>query len=85
MLFIRQTLENINLEKIELDMLAGFLVHDITIHREYYKLPEDTLQLAKCSKLLLLMEIGGVGIQHRKTIEEIEVNLKGNKRSSYVL
>ena len=37
----------INLESNEMNMLANFLGHDISIHREFYRLPEDTLQLAK--------------------------------------
>lgn len=67
----------VNLEKNELETLANFMGHDISIHRQYYHLPENTLQLAKCSKLMLLMEKGGVGEQHGKTLDEIEVNLEG--------
>jgi len=35
----------INLEERELEMLAGFLGHDINVHRDFYRLPEDTLQV----------------------------------------
>ena len=34
----------LNLKKNEMDILAGFLGHDIRIHREFYRLPEETLQ-----------------------------------------
>lgn len=39
----------LNLEENEADQLADFLGHDIRVHREYYRLPEGTLQLAKMS------------------------------------
>lgn len=51
----------LNLEERELEMLAGFLGHDITMHRDFYRLPEDTLQLAKCGKILLMMDQGKIG------------------------
>jgi hypothetical protein len=35
----------LNLKENELDVLAGFLGHDIRIHREFYQLPEDTTQV----------------------------------------
>ncbi|CAM4558620.1 unnamed protein product [Leuciscus chuanchicus] len=49
-----------NLKDNELDQLADFLGHDIRVHREYYRLPQSTIQLAKISKLLMAMEKGSV-------------------------
>lgn len=48
----------LNLKDNELDVLAQFLGHDIRVHREFYRLPEATVQVAKVSKLLLMMERG---------------------------
>ena len=48
----------LNLKDNELDIVAGFMGHDIRIHREYYRLPEDTLQLVKVSKFLINLEKG---------------------------
>jgi len=45
----------LNLDKNEMEMLATFLGHDLDIHKKYYRLPENALQLAKCGKLMLLM------------------------------
>ena len=45
-----------NLRENELDQLAGFLGHDIRIHREFYRLPDSTVQIAKISKVLMAME-----------------------------
>lgn len=46
----------LNLKDNELDILANFLGHDIRTHREYYRLPEESLQVAKMSKLLFTLE-----------------------------
>ena len=46
----------LNLKEKEMDQLATFLGHNIRVHREFYRLPESTLQLAKVSKLLISLE-----------------------------
>jgi integrase len=48
----------VNLKENELDILAKFMGHDIRVHREYYRLPEETMQVAKVSKLLIASEKG---------------------------
>ena len=48
---IASTSQILNLQKHELDLLAGFLGHDIRVHRNFYRLPQETLQLAKVSKI----------------------------------
>jgi len=48
----------LNLSNTELDHLANFLGHDIRVHRQFYRLPEGTLQLAKISKILMALEQG---------------------------
>ncbi|XP_014845934.1 PREDICTED: uncharacterized protein LOC106919823 isoform X1 [Poecilia mexicana] len=63
----------LNLRNHELDQVANFLGHDIRVHREYYRLPEATTQLAKISKLLLAMERGTLANLQGKTLEEIEI------------
>ncbi|KAI7789439.1 hypothetical protein IRJ41_018073 [Triplophysa rosa] len=59
-----------NLKNNELDQLANFLGHDIRVHREYYRLSENTIQLAKVSKLLLSLEKGS-DCYKGKSLEEI--------------
>ena len=68
----------LNLKEHELDILAGFMGHDIKIHREYYRLPEDTLQLVKVSKLLISIENGNVQECKGKSLDQIEVNAGGS-------
>lgn len=49
-----------NLQDNELDILAQFMGHDIRIHREHYRLPSATMQVAKVSQYLLALEQGTV-------------------------
>lgn len=62
----------LNLQEHELDSIADFLGHDVRVHRKFYRLSEDTIQLAKVSKLLVEMESGNVVKHKNKTLEEIE-------------
>ncbi|XP_076850568.1 uncharacterized protein LOC143500340 isoform X1 [Brachyhypopomus gauderio] len=64
----------LNLKDNEMDQLASFLGHDIRIHRQYYRLPESTLQLAKMSKLLIAMERGTLSEFQGATLDEIVIN-----------
>ncbi|AWP13761.1 Hypothetical protein SMAX5B_021110, partial [Scophthalmus maximus] len=57
----------------DMDQLANFLGHDIRIHREFYRLPEKTLQLAKVSKLLMALEQGRLAEFHGKNLDEIVI------------
>lgn len=65
-----------NLKKNEMDQLAKFMGHDIRVHREYYRLSENTLQLAKMSKLLMAIEQGSSSYKG-KSLDEIDLNLEG--------
>lgn len=51
--------------------------HDIRVHRNFYRLPQDTLQMATVSKLLLALEEGNVGNFRGKSLEEIKLNMDG--------
>lgn len=72
------TLSNVlNLKDTELDQLAGYLGHDIRVHRQYYRLPEGTLQLAKVSKILMALESGRLGEFAGKSLDEIDISPNG--------
>ena len=60
-----------NLKDNELDLLARFLGHDIRVHREFYRLPEQTLNLAKVSKVLLHMDSGTLTNLAGKGLDDI--------------
>ncbi|XP_070539091.1 uncharacterized protein [Ptychodera flava] len=64
-----------NLSNNELDVLAGFLGHDINVHRNYYRLPQATLQVCKISRLLMSLERGDTDVFRGKTLEEIETEV----------
>lgn len=50
---------------------------DIRVHRNFYRLPEDTLQMATVSKFLLAQENGKVFDFKGESLEDIEVNMEG--------
>ena len=62
-----------NLKENELDVLARFLGHDIRVHREYYRLTDETIQVAKVAKLLINMEKGGHGLLPGQTLDTLEI------------
>ena len=63
----------LNLKDNELDQIADFLGHDIRVHRDFYRLPVPTMQLAKISKLLLSIEKGSISSIQGKSLDEIEI------------
>lgn len=67
----------LNLKENEMDDLANFLGHDIRVHREYYRLPEGTLQLAKISKVLMALERGQLCKFKGKSLDEIDIDPQG--------
>ncbi|XP_064208087.1 uncharacterized protein LOC135263699 isoform X2 [Anguilla rostrata] len=64
----------LNLNDTELDQLADFLGHDIRVHRQYYRLPEGTLQLAKISKILMALEQGRLAEFKGKNLDQIHID-----------
>ncbi|XP_062387168.1 uncharacterized protein LOC134076182 isoform X1 [Sardina pilchardus] len=63
----------LNMTETEMDQLANFLGHDLVVHREYYRLPEGTLQLAKIRKVLMSIEQGRLMEFKGKNLDEIEI------------
>lgn len=68
----------LNLTDHELDQVCGFMGHDVRVHREYYRLPEDTLQLAKVSRILIAMDQGKIADFKGQSLEGIEVDIEVN-------
>lgn len=73
----------LNLNDTELDQLADFLGHDIRVHRQFYRLPEGTLQLAKISKILMALEQGRLSEFKGKTLDDI--NIAPNGTNAFLL
>lgn len=60
-----------------LDVLAKFMGHDIRVHREFYRLPESSFQLAKVSKILHAINEGRIAEFRGKNLDEIEFDSQG--------
>lgn len=71
---VATTVQILNLRENEIDSLAQFMGHDIRVHREYYRLADETMQLAKISKVLLNMEKGNVAQMKGKNFDEIDID-----------
>ena len=74
----------VNLQENELDILATFMGHDIRVHRQFYRLPSDILQVAKVSKLLLASEQGRTDLAG-KSLNEISVSVDDGMYDIYCL
>ena len=64
----------LNLKNNELDSLASFLGHDIKVHRNFYRMPENTVQVAKIGKILMGLESGQISEFKGKSLDEIEMD-----------
>ncbi|CAH1163346.1 unnamed protein product, partial [Phaedon cochleariae] len=62
-----------NLKENECDWLARHLGHDIRVHREFYRLHENTVELTKVSRLLLAVDQGKAHTFAGKSLEDIQV------------
>lgn len=51
--------------------------HDIRVDRQYYRLPQGTLQLAKMSKVLLAVEKGTLSQYKGQALDDIEIDPEG--------
>ena len=66
----------LNLSDNQLEWVANHLGHDISVHRDYYRLPDEIIQVSKVSQLLLASEQGVVHQYANKSLDEI--NISGN-------
>lgn len=57
--------------KNELEWLANHMGHTLSVHRKYYRLQEQTLELAKVSKLLIAADCGIIHRYAGKTLDDI--------------
>ncbi|KAH3816746.1 hypothetical protein DPMN_118267 [Dreissena polymorpha] len=71
---LRKHIVTMTLSENELDILAKFLGHDIRVHREFYRLPDGTMQVAKFSKLLMMMESGQITRNSVNSLDDIDVD-----------
>ena len=77
--YIASISQVLSMEEKEVDWLARHLGHDIRVLRDFYRLHESTIEIAKVSKLLLTVDQGDTGKFAGKTLEEIELDGKRNR------
>lgn len=64
----------LDLQGNELDWLARHLGHDISVHREYYRLHESTIELAKVGKILTTVDEGKTRLWTGKSLDDIDLD-----------
>ena len=74
--YIATVCQVIDMTNAELDWLAKHLGHDIQVHRDFYRLQESTIEIAKVSKLLVAVDEGKAAQYTGKKFEDI--SLEGN-------
>ena len=74
--YIATVSQILSLKETEVDWLARHLGHDIRVHRDFYRLHESTIEIAKVSKLLLTVDQGKTSQWARKTLSEINMTGK---------
>lgn len=65
-----------SLKENEVDWLARHLGHDISVHREFYRLHEDAVELTKISRLLLAIDEGQAKKFAGKSLDQIHMDGK---------
>ena len=58
------------ISETEQDQLAQFLGHGIRVHRDFYRLPHDTLQKAKVAKILMRINSGKISDTADLSVED---------------
>ncbi|XP_056001324.1 uncharacterized protein LOC125677270 [Ostrea edulis] len=61
----------LNLEKSDIEIMAGFLGHDIRVHTSFYRLPSDTLQIARMGTILTAFDNGEISRYSGKSLDQI--------------
>jgi len=62
----------LNLSEQELQEVARHMGHELSVHRQYYRLQDDIVELAKVSKVLIAVEKGFPG----QSLDDIDLSGK---------
>ena len=65
----------ISMDNNDIEQLATHLGHEKSTHLNFYRQTDDKLQIAKVSKLLLLMEKKSIAEYRGKTLESIDLDI----------
>ena len=61
---------------MELQEVARHMGHELNVHRKFYRLQEDVIELAKISKLLLAVENGEAHHFSGMSLDDINIDCK---------
>lgn len=64
----------LNLDRNDLEIMASFMGHDITVHQSFYRLPQETLQVARMGRLLTAFNNGTIGQYSGMSLDDISLN-----------
>jgi hypothetical protein len=64
----------LDMKSTEVALLCRHLGHSVTVHDKYYKLPSDTLELAKVSKFLIAVERGDLNFLCGKNFDQLQID-----------
>jgi len=64
----------LSLKEHEMESMATFLGHDIAVHRQFYRLPLDVMQVARVSKIFLAAEQGRISDYAGKGLTDISLD-----------
>ena len=64
------------LKEGELEWLSNHLGHDIQVHKDFYRLHDSTIEIAKVSKLLIAADQGQISTLQGKSLSEIDIEGK---------
>ena len=72
--YIATVSQILDLGNTELEWLARHMGHDLSIHKEYYRLHDHTIELSKISRLLLAVDGGNAAKWAGKRLDDISVD-----------
>ena len=72
--YIATVSQILDLGNTELEWLARHMGHDVSIHKEYYRLHDHTIELSKISRLLLAVDEGNAAKWAGKKLDDISVD-----------
>ena len=64
----------LNLSKNDLEVMANFMGHDIEIHKSFYRIPQETLQVSLMGKRLSAFDRGTISKYSEKSLDDIALD-----------
>ncbi|XP_063400627.1 uncharacterized protein LOC134685111 isoform X2 [Mytilus trossulus] len=72
--YFATTVQLFGIKEHELAEVARHMGHELAVHRQYYRLQDDVIELAKVSKLLLAVESGKANAFRGMSIDDIDID-----------